>query len=228
MTTRTAHPHGGLGAGAASAAGGVLHAAFAALGRIRPTEKPLHPRGAVLPATVHRYGATVGFGVPWLDEPGTDRAVVRFSRGAGLPEFLPDVLGIAIRLEAEPPADLLLATTGRGVVGRFLLVPRRAAAVSLGSTYGTLQPYRSPTGPVVLSATPDRDGDRLTLALSAARPAGSWHGFGSVVVDTAADPRDEPISFDPILNVLPGLENYPWVARTREGAYRAARRSRQR
>jgi len=77
--------------------------------------KPLHPRGVVLPATVHRYGAPAAFGVPWLDEPGSQPALVRFSRGGGLPTPLPDVLGIALRIDPDgDPGDLLFATTGRG------------------------------------------------------------------------------------------------------------------
>jgi hypothetical protein len=34
------------------------------------------------------------------------------------------------------------------------------------------------------------------------------------------------VSFDPILNQLPGLRPYAWVATLREGAYAAARRAR--
>ena len=33
-------------------------------------------------------------------------------------------------------------------------------------------------------------------------------------------------SFDPVLHQLPGLAYYGWAAAMREGAYRAARRSR--
>src|SRR3978361_1840226 len=37
--------------------------------------------------------------VPLLDEPGSYAGVVRFSRGGGLPEPLPDVLGVAVRIQ---------------------------------------------------------------------------------------------------------------------------------
>src|SRR3954447_16915988 len=138
-------------AAAGSAAGAALRGVFAGVGRLRPTDKPLHPRGVVLPATVHRYGGAghhggAGpFGVAWLDEPGADPALVRFSRGGGLPDALPDVLGIALRIDPDTqPGDLLFATTGRGPIGRFLLRPRRAATLA-AATYSTLQPYRTPT-----------------------------------------------------------------------------------
>jgi hypothetical protein len=53
------------------------------------------------------------WGVPWLDDPGTDVGIVRFSRAAGLPAPVPDVLGLALRLGAAGRQhDLLLATTG--------------------------------------------------------------------------------------------------------------------
>jgi hypothetical protein len=182
----------------------------------------------VLPATVHRHGAPVPFGVPWLDEPGTDPAVVRFSRGGGLPESLPDVLGIALRIDPDGrPGDALFATTGRGPVGRFLLRPRRAGTLA-SATYSTLQPYRAPSGPVVLAATPEPGPDATVIHLAAARPTGRWVEFGAITVDRTAHPADADVSFDPFLNPLPGLANYAWARRLREGAYAAARRSRRR
>src|SRR3954447_2207743 len=213
--------------GASRTAGHALRGMFTAVGRLRPADKPLHPRGVVLRATVHRYGNDERFGVPWLDEPGTDPALVRFSRGGGLPEALPDVLGIALRVHPENrPGDVLFATTGRSPVGRFLLVPRWAAAVST-TTYSTLQPYRTPTRPVVLAARPTSKGDDVVVRLAVARPTGRWHDFGHVVVSgDVGDGSHRPISFDPFLNAIPGLENYAWARRIREGAYAAARRTR--
>lgn len=214
-------------AGASSAAGTALRGVFAAVGRLRPTDKPLHPRGVVLRATVHRFGSDEPFGVPWLDEPGTDPALVRFSRGGGLPETLPDVLGIALRVNTGDRAgDLLFATTGRGPLGRFLLVPRRAAAVST-TTYSTLQPYRTPTGPVVLSARPVPEAEGVVLHLAVARPTGRWHDFARAdVTGDLEDGVDRLISFDPFDNAVPGLANYAWARRIRAGAYAAARRAR--
>jgi hypothetical protein len=213
---------------AGSAAGSALRGLSAGLTRLRSADKPLHPRGVLLEATVHRFGSDEKFGVPFLDEPGTDPALVRFSRGGGLPAALPDVLGIALRIDpAGRSADLLFSTTGRGPLGRFLLVPRRAEAIS-ATTHSTLQPYRTPTGPVVLAATPTVQQGRTVIKLAAARPTGRWQEFGAVVVDAQAGAGDAPISFDPFLNPVPGLENYGWARRVREGAYAAARRSRRR
>jgi hypothetical protein len=215
---------------AGSAAGSALRGLSAGLTRLRSADKPLHPRGVLLEATVHRFGSDEKFGVPFLDEPGTDPALVRFSRGGGLPAALPDVLGIALRIDpAGRSADLLFSTTGRGPLGRFLLVPRRAEAIS-ATTHSTLQPYRTPTGPVVLSATPttaDPSDPRLSIRLAVARPTGRWHDFGSVALaGPVSAAEDAEVSFDVFVNAVPGLENYPWTRRLREGAYAAARRER--
>lgn len=211
--------------------GSALSAVSAGLGRLRPADKPLHPHGVVLDATVHRFGSPQRFNVPWLDEPGTDAALVRFSRGAGLPRLLPDLLGLALRVDpAGHPGDLLFVTTGRGPVSRFITVPRRSDVISF-TTYSTLQPYRTESGPVVLSATPiagERGTDaNVGLRLAAARPTGRWHYFASVVVAPSPEAGDDrAVNFDPFRHELTGLTNYALARRLREGAYATARRSR--
>jgi hypothetical protein len=223
-----ARPSGGHLLSLAGTAGTALRGVFAGVSRLRPADKPLHPRGVVLAATVHRYGSSEWFDVPWLDEPGSEPAVVRLSRAAGLPAPLPDVFGLALRINpADRPGDLLFSSTGRGRLGRFLLRPSRGTAAFTTGPYSTLQPYRTPTGPVLLSATPDEDGGALTVRLAAARPTGPWREFGVVVADLAGA-EDEPVEFDPFLHPVPGLANYEWTRRIREGAYSAARRSRRR
>ena len=221
----------GLLATVAGPAGSALSAVSAGLGRLRPAEKPLHPCGIALDATVRRAGSPERFGVPWLDEPGIDSALVRFSRGAGLPSALPDLLGLALRVDpAGHPGDLLFVTAGRGPLSRFITVPRRSPVISF-TTYSTLQPYRTVSGPVMLSATPIAGdaglGERLGVRLAAARPTGRWHDFAfvTVAVPPGAE-EDRTVSFDPFRHELPGLENYPLARRLREGAYAAARRSR--
>src|SRR4051794_32427081 len=104
------------------AAGRLAGLVLGALARLR-RGKPMHPRGAVFSALLERHGneAANPVGVPWLDLPATEAAVVRLSRGAGLPAPLPDLLGLAIRIPAaRAPIDLLLSTTGRGPLARLL------------------------------------------------------------------------------------------------------------
>lgn len=217
-----------LVAGASRAAGALLESVFASVARLRPAVKPLHPKGKTLGATITRTGVTPAVGVPWIDETGVDRAQVRLSRAVGLPAGWPDIYGLAIRVPTAVEGghgDLLLATTGRGKLGRFVLLPARTSTTW---TYSTLIPYRTPSGPLLLAAEPD---GQDAFALACGRPRGPWRTFGRVVIESASTTAtggsdDVGPAFDPVLNQIPGLAYYPWAATLREGSYRAARRSR--
>ena len=134
-------------------AGTALAAVFDAMTRLRHG-KPIHPRGIVAQAVVKRTGSTYRrWGVPWLDEPGTNVGIVRFSRAAGLPAPVPDVLGLALRLKAlGTQHDLLLATTGMRPGWRHVLFPRRHA---LRAPYGSLLPYDAAGHRVLIAAVPE-------------------------------------------------------------------------
>lgn len=202
----------------ARTAGGLLSSGVVALGSVRQRTKPLHPDGVLRRATVTRNGSPTRTGVPWLDLAGTDAALVRLSRGVGLPSPLPDVHGLALRLERDGnPADVLFADTGVGPLTRYLLIPRRSAT---SHTLTTLLPYRSPRGPMLLAARPESE-HRFELLRASA--IGGWTSFGSIDLGEPLG-DDTRISFDPVLNVLPGLEQYDWVKRLREPAYWSARR----
>lgn len=172
-----------------------------------------------------RSGLAEPSGVQWLDEPGTDEVIVRVSRAVGLPERLPDVLGLALRIPVatDKHADLLLATTGYGRVTRFVLAPARRPD---HARFSTLLPYRTPEGPAVVGAVPSATGATLGYELQVAIGVGPWRTFGTLEVPQPGGLRDLEVTFDPMLNTLPGLEPYPWVKRLRESSYRAARRSR--
>lgn len=224
MSTRARRRTSGrqrVGQGVAAAAGGLLAAGTSLLARLRPSAKPLHPRGEVLTATITRFGSDPGCAVPWIDGVGSGPALVRLSRALGLPSTLPDVHGLAVRIPLEPErhADLLFNTTGVGRVSRFLLLPARRPRTR---TLTTLLPYRSPTGPVLLAARPTLPG-RYDLLW--ARPTGGWHRFAELVL-APDDGRDAALSFDPMTHPLPGLPGYDWVRRLRRPAYASARRSR--
>jgi hypothetical protein len=202
-------------------AGKALEGVFAAVSRVRPADKPLHPRGELHTASIERIGMPSAVGVPWIDEAGTSTGVVRLSRATGLPSSLPDIYGLALRLsDGEQPADILFATTGLGRATRFVLLPSRHAGQR---GYTTLLPYRSPSGPLVLAAKPI-GATSSEFTLSCAAVAGPWQSFARMTLSRSTT-RESP-SFDPVLNQLPGLAYYAWAANLREGAYRAARRSR--
>jgi hypothetical protein len=56
-----------------------------------------------------------------------------------------------------------------------------------------------------------------------AGPVGPWLRFGTLDLGEPLG-DDTRVSFDPVLNLLPGLSQYGWVRRLREPAYWAARR----
>lgn len=185
-----------------------------------PSEKPLHPDGEMYAGRLVRAGSDAPIGVPWIDQNGEDEVIVRLSRAIGLPGALPDVHGLALRMRKGQTryGDLLLATTGWDPVTRHLLLPAWNAHAPLTC----LLPYRSPAGPLVIGARPV---DEHGYQLSWASVGGQWHHFADLTLETALPPEDE-ISFDPVRNVLPGLEQYAWVERLRERSYATARRLR--
>jgi hypothetical protein len=206
-----------------SAGGQVLRVATGIAASLRPAAKPLHPEGVVTSAVLRRFGADEAIGSAWLDEPGTDGVLVRQSRAVGVPSGLPDVFGLALRVPTPGGGhgDLLLASTGLGRLTRFTLTASRSPRKR---PLTTLLPYRTPSGPVLISAV---HRDEQTIDLSWALGSGPWHPFAELQVDhQEARTGDAPVSFDPLRNTLPGLENYEWVRRLREPSYSTARRSR--
>jgi hypothetical protein len=208
---------------AASAAGGVaLGLAARATGAARAAAKPLHPTGRLLTGRLHRHGLDEGTGVRLLDEPGDEEVVVRESRSVGLPGWLPDIQGLAIRVTNPDgsPGDLLLASTGWGRLTRFVLTP---SLTTYGRPMTTLLPYRTPQGPLLLGARSDQPG---VVRLACALGSGPWRFFAELTIsDQSAE--DPTVSFDPVLHPVPGLDQYPAVVRLREPAYHFARRSRE-
>jgi hypothetical protein len=140
----------------------------------------------------------------------------------GLPAGVPDVFGLAVRVPAADGryGDLLLATTGLGRLTRYTLTPARSVR---GRPLTTLLPYRTAAGPVLLSAVSPEES---TWTLSWAVGSGPWHRFAQLTLLAPVGTGDSEISFDPVRNVLPGLDHYGWVTRLREPSYAGARRSR--
>lgn len=164
-------------------------AAFRLASRLRG-ERAVHARGRTFTGVVELPG-NAGTGARLLDTPATYDAVVRFSRSAGLPTWLPDVYGLAVRLvDAHGPGrhqDLLLDTTRPAPVLRRLPWPRRDA---MGALYGSLLPYAIDGRRVLLAARPAPGTgparslaalpDRLELTLLVASPRGRWAEVGRV------------------------------------------------
>ncbi len=209
--------------GAAAAGGQLVGVVLGAVGRVR-RGKALHPRGSVHEAVLTVWGAERPWQVPLLDLAGEHRCLVRVSRSVGLPAPLPDVQGLAVRLEGTTgTVDLLLSTTGVGRLTRFVLLPRRTERRPMT----TLLPVRTPAGPLLLRLTPVQSGAAArTWLLSAARGGGPWEPVGRLVA-TAQPVRpdpDPPLRFDPVRHLPAGVSQYPWVRLVRDPAYVRSRR----
>ena len=228
---------------AAAAGGRVLALGMRTMLLVR-RPRPIHPTGLLLEGSLRWLPLTTSAsGITWLDDrdAGSEQPVIaRFSRGAGLPAALPDVLGLAIRVPAEAaPADLLLSTTGLGPVGRFLLVPR---STPTRARFSTLMPYRGASGPVLIAARTrspstlpartERLRDALAetpwrLELLAATPRSRWHRVAELTLRPGSGPLDDPhVRFDPVLHAPPGAGTYAWTRLLREPSYARARAGR--
>ncbi len=205
------------------AAGRAFAAVFRLFKLVRP-DRPIHPKGIGLAGELARTGTPGGpSGLDWLDVPGNDAVVARFSRSVGLPAGLPDVLGLALRINNT--TDVLFSSTGWRVPGRFLLQPRLDIS---SANLTTMMPYRGRNGAVLLGlrtiSLPSgsvADGEWV-LGLYWATPAGQWRQGGELRLRPYPDSADTQLRFNPIRNPPPGAQIYDWTRRLRERSYRAA------
>ncbi|WP_458781348.1 SRPBCC family protein [Arthrobacter sp. D3-16] len=225
---------------AVTEAGGRAFAALFRLLKVVRPDRPIHPKGIGLSGELARTG-TRGepSGLDWLDAPGIDAVAARFSRSAGLPERLPDVLGLALRVTPSRSGasgkandgvagDVLFSSTGWKLPGRFLLQPRLDVS---SATFTTLMPYRGRQGPVLLGlrtiSLPEGSvtGGEWVLGLYWAKPAGPWRQCGELWLRASPEPADTPLRFNPLENQPPGTQTYDWTRRLRERSYQAAQES---
>lgn len=214
---------------AASPLAGATAAVFAGLSAVR-RKRVFHPHG-------HAFEGTVTFGVA-RDLPfhGTEHALVRLSRGIGLPEAAPDVLGLAIKLP-DLDHDLLLATSGEGAVTRHLLIPARGF---FRRPYSSVLPYELDGRSIVFGARagaslghlPDeelRDVDSLVATGDVSfdltwGPAGTGEvaTYGTLALER---PYDGDLSFNPF-NTYGALKPAGAFNRLRRETYESSQRAR--
>jgi hypothetical protein len=236
---------------AAAAAGPAVAAAFSTLAALRRKRRSLHPIGigyqGRLQVPVHPPARP---GVPLLRAGATHPALLRFSRGAGLPEPLPDALGVAIKLpDAHGPGadqDLLLTSSSDRPLLRRLLFPARSF---LRVAFSTALPYEFGGERVVLVLVPinvlggrstngasDRPcggamgklraaaADGLRFELRTATTFGRSRPLATVTADAplTAD-QTEALRFNP-WTTGPGIRPAGWLNLLRDAAYRASQR----
>ena len=220
--------------------------AFAGLSRLRHRRRSLHPPGIAFRARTEIAPAGVPLGAALFDEPGVFDGVVRFSRGIGLPQPLPDLCGIAVRLRDAHgpgrPQDLLMTTSSARPVLQHLLLPARRGF--FGQGLSTVLPFRiggrsrvigllPATVPVAAegtdleqaAATAARGDLRYALCVSDA-PLGRWRRVGAVHVG-APLPADEAeaLTFDPWVT-SDEVRPAGWLFALRAGAYPGSQRGR--
>lgn len=206
------------------ATGSVTALTFWALSNVRKG-RVFHPIGSVRSATLHIHPEDpAGSDLPDADfvrDAGSYRARVRLSRAVGLPSVLPDIFGLAVKIDdrygAGADQDLLLATSARGPLGRRLLVPHRDPS---SAWYSSVLAYRAAGREILFGAQSDSGGDRFTLSI--ATPSGAWRAFAELEL---GEEIDEPTSFDP-WNTGPDLVPAGLLNELRAPAYQGSRRGR--
>jgi hypothetical protein len=235
---------------AAAAAGPAVAAGFYALAALR-RKRALHPTGIGFQGWLRVPNERLPRpGVPLFQAGTSRRAVLRFSRGAGLPEPLPDALGVAIKLpDAYGPGvdqDLLLTSSIDRPLLRRLLFPARSF---VRGAFSTALPYDLGGERVVLLLVPvgTSDGrfasgvghravggalaelragsaDGLGFELRTARSFGRSQPLATVTVGPplSAD-QTEALRFNP-WTTGPGIHPSGWLNLLRDAAYRASQR----
>jgi hypothetical protein len=238
---------------AAAAAGPALAAGFYALATVR-RRRSLHPVGMGYQGwlQVPNEGPRRP-GVPLFQAGATHPALLRFSRGAGLPEPLPDALGAAIKLpDAHGPGvdqDLLLTSSTDRPLLRRLLFPARSF---MRGAFSTALPYDLGSNRVVLLLVPahshaaqsaDGDGHRpaggalaelratadgLRFELRTGRSFGHSQPLATLRLGAPLPAEQtEALRFNP-WTTGPGIRPAGWLNLLRDVAYRASQRGRSR
>jgi hypothetical protein len=204
----------------ARAGGALLAAAFGLTARLRGT-RALHPVGVCGTASLTvRPGPPSG--VALLDDPGPHPCVVRWSRATGRGRGL-DIEGLALRAEGRAAGDVLLASTGTGVLGRHVLVLRRAER---HGALTTLLPLSTERGSLLLGLDPldpggaSADEPPTAYRLLVCAPGRPWHERGTLTI-TWTD-RDCTRRHDPVGHPPAGAWTHPLWARLRDPSYSAS------
>jgi hypothetical protein len=210
-------------------------AGFGALAALR-RGRAVHTVGAGFAA---RFEVEAPWRSRWPAEPGAE-ATVRLSRGAGLPDAVPDILGIGVRVPGagdEPAVDLLAASSGAAVGLRHVLRPARYFDAAF---FSSLLPFAVDGRPLLYGfrvsgalrlTMGDLRGHHRPVArldLVVATPSGPWEVVATLIFarwldDDVIEPLAlEPAGGGPFEPYGPLLA----VARVRDAAYRASRRMR--
>jgi hypothetical protein len=203
-------------------------AAFRALSSARGA-RIFHPRGAGYRGTLRVRSPVPGYaGVPLLSEPGEHEALMRLSRGAGLPAPLPDVLGLSVRLvDVHGPGrhqDFLLVTSLDAPLLHHVLLPTWRGA--LEHTYSSVLPYRVGEALRLVGACPAPAGAGLGFRLALAPLGGRWSAVADVEAgERLSDEETERLAFTP-WNTGGGIRPAGALNALRRASYRGSQAGR--
>ena len=210
---------------------------YRTLSRLR-RKRGFHPFGVGFSARLTPQGGGGSGAVVFERE---SEVVVRLSRSLGLPEWLPEPYGLAIRFpDAYGPGahqDFLLVTSAAPPGGRHALLPARGFS---DLPYSTLLPYRLRGKRVLVGARAlaPRPGPKLgdlreravgglEFELAVAGLTGSWKPVARLELGERLPPeRTEHLHFDPT-NTGGGLELAGLLNRLRGPAYAASQEGRE-
>lgn len=213
-----------------------MKALFRGLSRAR-RKRAFHPFGAGFAGRLSP-GSGEATGASALE--GEREVLVRLSRAAGLPEWLPDPCGLAIRVpDAFGPGrhqDLLMVSSGRPPGARHALLPSRGFC---DLPYSTVLPYRLRGETVVLGARAraprpgpklaelrERETGGLEFELEVAGLSGNWRPLATLSLGERLPPAEtERLDFDPT-HTGGGLELVGLLNRLRGPTYRASQEGR--
>jgi hypothetical protein len=153
---------------------------------------------------------TTSWGARLLDEPAVHEGVARLSRGVGLPEPLPDVEGLSLRLPGlgtgGAPLDILINSAWR-----YAFAPS-----ALSPTWSAVLPHRTGDRRLVLLGARPHDGG---FTLLAATPLGGWQPWAELPLGEAV--AGEQIRFAPTVGA-PDLEPVELFRTLRAWSYEAS------
>lgn len=211
--------HPDVARGVGRLGGAVLAAAFGGVARLRGT-RALHPVG-LCGTGVLTVQPGPRSGVLLLDEPGPHACEVRWSRALGLRDG-PDIEGLAVHVRGAAAGDVLLASTGTGVLTRHLLVAR---ARGQHGPLTTLLPLSTALGPLLLRLDPLLDAGAgseppTVYRLLVSAPGRPWHDRGRL--DLTWTGSDCTRRHSPVGNPPTGSWTHPLWALLREPSYAAS------
>lgn len=196
--------------------GALIAAAFGLAARLRGT-RALHPVGVCGTGAISITPGPAS-GVVLLDDPGPHPCLVRWSRATGRRDGR-DLEGLAVRIDGPAAGDVLLASTGTGVVGRHVLTVRDRHE---HGPVTTVLPLRTQRGPLLLRLDPVAGVDDPPAAYRffVSAPGQPWHERGRLEIswtDQDCTRRHDPVGRPPA-----GTWTHPLWARLRDPSYAAS------